>query len=226
MRANQASYPVATMCHVLGVSTTSGYYAWLTRPPSRRAQEDAVLLERIRAIYARSRGTYGAPRLHAELRAEGIRVGCKRLARLMRTAGLEGVSRPKRAGTTRRDREARPAPDLVEREFAVPGPDELWMADITYVPTGGGVLVPLGGPGRLEPPGGGLGHGDPSPDGARPGGPPALWYVEWLMPNLIPQPSRGNRTTGATASSTSCSRSLGVARRRGIGRQQPYLKAT
>lgn len=139
MSAHQARYPVATMCRVLEVSR-SGYYAWLGRFPSRRAREDVRLRERVEAIHARSRGTYGAPRIHAELRAEGIWVGRKRVARLMREARLEGVSRRRPRGTTKRDPEAEPAADLVEREFTVPAPDRLWVADITYIPTGEGTL--------------------------------------------------------------------------------------
>jgi putative transposase len=139
VKANQASYPVATMCRVLGVST-SGYYAWREREPSRRVLEDAWLTERIETIHERSRGTYGAPRIHAELRTQGIRVGRKRVARLMRQAGLEGVSRRRKVRTTRRSGAGRPAPDLVERDFAVTGPDRLWVADITYVPTWAGFL--------------------------------------------------------------------------------------
>ncbi len=127
------------MCRVLGVSA-SGYYAWQQRPPSARAQADAVLTKSIRAIHERSRETYGMPRIHAELAAEGLLVGRKRVARLMRGAGLEGISRRRRGRTTRRDRDARPAPDLVERNFSAGGPDELWVADITYVPTWAGFL--------------------------------------------------------------------------------------
>ena len=127
------------MCRLLGVSA-SGYYAWQQRPPSARAQADAALTESIRAIHERSRETYGMPRIHAELAAEGRPVGRKRVARLMRAAGLEGISRRRRGRTTRRDRDARPAPDLVERNFSAGGPDELWVADITYVPTWAGFL--------------------------------------------------------------------------------------
>ncbi len=139
MSDHQAIYPVATQCRVLGVSP-SGYYAWRARPPSARAVEEAALAERIEAIHERSRRTYGSPRIHAELKDEGTRVGRKRVARLMRKAGLEGASRRRRKGTTRRDRDARPAPDLVERNFAATGPDRLWVADITYVPTWAGFL--------------------------------------------------------------------------------------
>jgi putative transposase len=94
-----------------------------------------MLSERIRAIHTRSRGTYGAPRIHAELREEGIRVGRKRVARLMQAAGLQGVSRRKAPSTTRRSERARPAPDLVERDFTAAAPNRLWVADITYIPT-------------------------------------------------------------------------------------------
>ncbi len=139
MRANQASYPVRTLCSVLGVSP-SGYYAWRQRSPSARAVSNTSLLKRIREIHRFSRQTYGRPRIYAELRDEGVVVNHKRVARLMKLAGLEGVSRRRKWRTTKRDREARPAPDLVERDFAVTGPDQLWVADITYIPTWAGVL--------------------------------------------------------------------------------------
>ncbi len=132
-------HSVAMMCRVLGYSE-SGYHAWRTRPPSKRARDDAALTERIRAIHQRSFGTYGVPRVHAELAAEGIRVGRKRVARLMRAAGLEGASRRRWCTTTTRDDAARPAPDLVERDFTAEGPNKLWVADITYVPTWTGFL--------------------------------------------------------------------------------------
>ena len=139
MKANQAVHRIATACRVLDVST-SGYYAWRDRAPSARATLDAALLERVRTIHGRSRGTYGAPRVHAELGALGTRVGRKRVARLMRAAGLAGVSRRKGCRTTLRDRDARPAPDLVGRKFNAARPDRLWVADITYVPTWAGFL--------------------------------------------------------------------------------------
>ena len=104
-------YKVATMCRVLEVSA-SGYYAWLGRPRSARSIADAELTEKIEEIYSDSRRTYGVPRIHAELAACGTHVGRKRVARLMRAAGLEGVSRRKRVRTTRRGKDARPAPDL------------------------------------------------------------------------------------------------------------------
>ena len=139
MKANQAAYPVATMCRLLEVSA-SGFYAWLDRAPSARAQSDARLLERIVDIHKRSRGTYGKPRVHAELAEQGIRVGGKRVARLMRSAGLQGASRRKWVCTTVRDCDARPAPDLVQRHFSAPAPDALWVADITYISTWTGFL--------------------------------------------------------------------------------------
>lgn len=139
MKANRAVHRIATMCRVLGVST-SGYYAWRKRSPSKRAASDAALLERIRAIHEYSRGTYGVPRIFEELKAEGIRVSRKRIARLMKAGGLQGVSRRRTTWTTRRDKDARPAPDLVERDFTASGPDRLWVADITYVPTWAGFL--------------------------------------------------------------------------------------
>jgi len=139
VKANQARYPVATACRLLGVST-SGFYAWLKRGPSQRTRQDARLTERIRAVHTRSRGTYGAPRIHAELCDEGIQVGRKRVARLMHSTGLQGVSRRKRPHTTIRRTTAQPAPDLVERDFTAAGPNSLWVADITYVPTWTGTL--------------------------------------------------------------------------------------
>jgi len=132
-------HPIATLCRVLGVSA-SGYYAWAVRPASARATADAALMEQIRVIHTRSRGTYGERRVHAELAALGAHVGRKRVARLMRALGLAGVSRRKGPRTTVRDREARPAPDLVDRDFTAAGPDRLWVADITYVPTWAGFL--------------------------------------------------------------------------------------
>ncbi len=134
MKANQAAYPVAPICRVLGVST-SGFYAWLDRGPPARAQSDAQLLDQIKDMHRRSRRTYGKPRVHAELAEQGVQVGGKCVARLMRTAGLQGVSRRKRAYTTTRDADARPAPNLVECHFSAQAPDALWVADITYIPT-------------------------------------------------------------------------------------------
>ncbi len=139
MKAHQAEYAVRVMCRVLGVSS-SGYYDWLDRAPSARAVADAHLTERIKAHHLASRCTYGAPRIHADLAEEDIHVGRKRVARLMRTAGIAGVSRRKKQGTTKRDRTAQPVPDLVDRNFTADAPDQLWVADITYIPTWAGFL--------------------------------------------------------------------------------------
>ena len=139
MTAHQAVHPVASLCRTLGISP-SGYYAWRKRPLSPRARADVELTAHIHAVHRESRGTYGAPRIHADLAAQGIHVGCKRVARLMRCADLQGVSRRTQCRTTVRDDTARPAPDLVDRQFTAVGPDRLWVADITYVPTGAGFL--------------------------------------------------------------------------------------
>jgi putative transposase len=138
----RASHHLATMCRVLKVSV-SGYRVWANRRPSSRSITDAALTERIRAIHAASRGTYGAPRVHAELQAEGTRVSRKRVARLMRSARLTGVHRRRwrRGGASGQPfRDATTAPDLVRRRFRVTGPDRLWVADITELPTACGPL--------------------------------------------------------------------------------------
>jgi putative transposase len=140
MSANQAILPISTMARVLGVSR-AGFYAWLRRPASEHAQADAALLKRIRTVHATSRETYGSPRVHAELRAGGEKHGRKRIVRLMRDAGLVGASRRRHGPvTTRRGKDARPAPDLVDRKFTAEGPNQLWVADITFVPTAAGFL--------------------------------------------------------------------------------------
>ena len=127
------------MCEVLSVSP-SGYYAWRKRPPSLRAVENKRLLNRMREIHTFSRETYGQPRMYAELRDDGWRVNHKRVRRLMKVAGLQGATRRRKWRTTKRDRDARPAPDLVERDFSVRCPDQLWSPNITYVPTWSGFL--------------------------------------------------------------------------------------
>jgi putative transposase len=130
--AERANYPVALMCRVLHVSR-SGFYDWCRRPPSRRAIQAGELTKAIRVIHGGSRGTYGAPRIAAELRAHGVRISTKRVARLMRVARLQGRHlrrRPRRPSSP-------PAavPDLVAQSFRAPGPDRIWAADITYLPT-------------------------------------------------------------------------------------------
>jgi putative transposase len=134
MKAHRAAHSIATLCRVLGVSA-SGYYAWVARRPSHRATQDAELLEQIRDFHRASRGTYGTPRIHRDLRAAGVRVGRKRVARLLKQAGLRGVSRRKWVQTTVRAEHGRPAPDLVQRQFVATAPNQLWVADITYIPT-------------------------------------------------------------------------------------------
>jgi putative transposase len=128
------------MCRVFGVNRT-GFHNWERRAPSDRALEDAWLTERIKRIHARSRGTYGSPRIHAELRLEqGIRVSRKRVARLMKAAGISGVRPRKRWKTTIRIPGVTPATDLVERQFRPTAPNVLWVADITYLRSGEGWL--------------------------------------------------------------------------------------
>jgi putative transposase len=138
--AEKTTYPVAVMCRVFGVSRT-GFHNWERRAPSDRALEDAWLTEKIKRIHAASQATYGAPRIHAELRLEhGIRVGRKRVARLMKAAGIAGVRPRKRWKTTIRIPGVTPATDLVERDFRPPSPNALWVADVTYLRTGEGWL--------------------------------------------------------------------------------------
>ena len=127
------------MCRVLGVSP-SGFYASRGRPPSARAVENERLAKRMREIHILSRETYVRPRMYAELRDDGWLVNHKRVGRLMSQEGLQGASRRKKWRTTKRAKDARLAPDLVERNFGVDGPDQLWVADITYVPTWSGFL--------------------------------------------------------------------------------------
>jgi putative transposase len=132
--ANRADHTVKMMCEVLKLSRT-GYYKWLNRGESKRERRDHELIDHILKIHRETRGIYGAPRIHTELRANGINVGKKRVARLMREVGVCGVTRRKKWRTTIRDPKARPAPDLVEREFQADKADQLWVADITEIPT-------------------------------------------------------------------------------------------
>ena len=140
IETEKASLPVAFLCRSLGVST-SGYYAWRKRPPSARTVADAGLTTTIRQIHVTSRGTYGAPRIHAELAdAYATRCGRKRVARLMQAAGLVGVWRRRVVRTTRRDETVPVSDDLVRRTFTASAPNRLWVADITYLPTWQGFL--------------------------------------------------------------------------------------
>jgi putative transposase len=131
-------HDVTKLCSALLVST-SGFYAHCGREPSERAKADAELTLKIHAIHEQSRATYGVPRVHAMLAAEGVHVGKKRVARLMKLAGLQGISRRRKYKSTR-DKDVRPAPDLVDRKFVATAPNQLWVADITYVPTWAGFL--------------------------------------------------------------------------------------
>lgn len=136
----KANHQITTMCRVLGVSS-SGYYAWCKRGLSERAKRDTELTNKIRHIHQASRGTYGAPRIHAELRLEhGIRCARKRVARLMRDAGLTGSSRRRSRGITRRNPARQSYDDLVGRNFMPDAPDRLWVADLTQHATGEGWL--------------------------------------------------------------------------------------
>ena len=138
--AEKTNYPVAVICRVLGVNRTA-FHNWERRAPSDRALTDAWLTDKIKQIFDASRGVYGAPRIHAELRMEhGIRVGRKRVARLMKAAGIAGVRPRKRFKTTIRIPGITPATDLVERQFQPDRPNVLWVADITYLRTGEGWL--------------------------------------------------------------------------------------
>ena len=151
MKENQAEakkMKLATMCRVLRVSP-SGYYEWRYRVPSARVRENKALLERIEEIHVASYESYGMPKIWQELRDEGdanfdakwASVGRNRIARLMRKAGIRGVSR--RRGftiTTQRDETNRAAPDLVNRQFVADAPNRLWVGDITYGPTWAGFI--------------------------------------------------------------------------------------
>ena len=139
IEAEKANYPVSVLCRVLKVSK-GGYYDWKDRPLSRRDQENVALMENIREVHDRSRRTYGYPRVHAELRALGVRCSRKRVARLMRKPALQGCIRGRSKHITRRDKHATPASDLVKRNFAATAPNRLWTADISYIYTWEGFL--------------------------------------------------------------------------------------
>ena len=138
VEAEKAQHAVATVCRVLQVSRAA-YYAWSTAMPSTRALANTELLEKIRTIHGRSRMTYGAPRVLAELRAAGVRCSRKRVTRLMRQNQLAG-RHPKRFRRTTVSNPFTALPDLVQRDFTPSEPDQLWVTDITYVRTGEGWL--------------------------------------------------------------------------------------
>lgn len=138
--ANQADFPVRTMCRVLDVSV-SGFYAWRQRASSQRSVANAVMTERIRQIHQNSYESYGMPRVRAELIEQGVCISRQRVARLMRLANIRGISRRRSfTVTTRRDKRQAPASDQVKRQLQADGPNQLWVADMTYVPTWTGFL--------------------------------------------------------------------------------------
>lgn len=136
----QHEFPVARLCAVMKVSV-SGYYAWAKRVPAGREQQTQRLQQTIRAIWQQYRGIYGAPRIHAELQAQGLRVGHNRVARLMRRAGLQGkTARRRRPVTTKSDPTQPVAPNRLARQFQVQRPNTVWLSDITYIETDEGFL--------------------------------------------------------------------------------------
>jgi putative transposase len=140
VKANQATQPVQAMCRLLNVSA-SGYYAWDVRSLCDRARRDIALTAKIQSIHGPSHGAYGAPMIHAELADDhGIRIGRKRVARLMRAANLQRVWPHRFVITTFSAPGAKPALDLVDRAFYAEAPDRLWVADVTYIPTWTGFL--------------------------------------------------------------------------------------
>jgi len=139
----RTAYPVRRLCAALRVSM-SGFYAWLKRTPSRRAQANAALSERIRQVHERSRQTYGYLRVHAELRAQGERVGKHRVARLMAQMGLQTKGRRRFKTTTQRDARHRRAPNVLAGDFSATQLNEKWLSDITYIPTAEGWLYLAG----------------------------------------------------------------------------------
>ncbi len=135
----KVAFSIVVMCRVFEVST-SGYHAWRRRPVAERVRRDAELAEHVRAAHEDSKGRYGSPRVHAELRAGGHRVGRKRVARLMKHAGLAG-RRPRRFVATTDSKHAFPiAPNVLERDFTATAPNQAWVTDITFVPTQEGWL--------------------------------------------------------------------------------------
>jgi transposase InsO family protein len=137
--AEKATYPVRVLCRTLAVSR-AGFYAWHTRPPASRTQQDQQLGVEVRAIHAECRQRYGSPRVHAELRERGHRVGRKRVARLMRQHGLCARRRRRFRITTDSHHPLAVAPNVLARRFAVPAPDTAWVTDITYLWTHEGWL--------------------------------------------------------------------------------------
>ena len=139
VKAEKAHYPIAVLCSVLSVSR-SGFYSWQQRPKSSRAKADAALVLDIRAAHKLGRGTYGSPRVHAELLAKGMHVGEKRVARLMREDGIV-VRQKRRFRRTTDSKHTDPiAPNVLARDFEPEAPNQSWVTDVTYVHTGEGLL--------------------------------------------------------------------------------------
>jgi putative transposase len=139
VEAQKKRFPIAVMCAYLAVSS-SGFYAWRSRPPSRRELDDARLLESIRAVHAESKGRYGSPRVHRELVATGTIVNRHRVARLMREVGLRGRRRRRFRRTTDSEHAMPVAPNTLGRNFMAAAPNQVWVADITWIPTREGPL--------------------------------------------------------------------------------------
>jgi transposase InsO family protein len=140
IKIHQGQWPISRMCQVLGVSS-SGYYAWRNRPESQRTRRNRSLTSQIKQIYQGSRQTYGSPRIQAELRAQGQGCGRHRVARLMRLAGLSALhKRRRKVKTTMVDKRLPVAPNRLKRQFRAKGPNQVWLADLTYIATDQGWL--------------------------------------------------------------------------------------
>jgi transposase InsO family protein len=136
----RADYPVTVMCGVLGVSP-AGYYAWRSRPESRRAVANRHLINDIKRVHRDTHGRYGSPRIHVELKAQGRGMSRGRIERLMRRHGIRAImARPRRARTTDSRHDFPIAPNLLDRNFIAPAPNRIWLADITYIETDQGWL--------------------------------------------------------------------------------------
>jgi putative transposase len=136
----RADYPVALMCEVLGVSP-AGYYAWRSRPESRRSVANRALVDDIKRIHRDTRGRYGSPRIHVELKAQGRGASRGRIERLMRRHGIRAImARPRRVRTTDSRHDLPIAPNLLDRSFSATAPNQVWLADITYIETDRGWL--------------------------------------------------------------------------------------
>jgi transposase InsO family protein len=137
--SKEVAFPVETMCRVLEVSR-SGYYAWKKRPEPAKRKQDARLAVEIVSAHQRSRGIYGSPRVHRDLKARGLRVGRKRVERLMRESGLRGRAKRRFVCTTDSNHALPVAPNLLDRRFEVDAPNRVWVGDVTYIPTANGWL--------------------------------------------------------------------------------------